>query len=436
MDVQQQGAVLTLDGKERDEQNGELHVWRNLSADTEYVAHIRRPGDQDTILESFVFRTQDENWSEVTNDFPRPVCALRLDEVTKEGRMWNFANPNSPCPTSVNALGFKPDTPNPSFELALNCEKDEGEAWKNQPNFVSLPQEEFNGWLLNKAITIEMWFKPRALSKSQDEAWLCAAQELNGNILGISVANDDRGADDAGRVMLVYQNGSMSSKAQYSSAKNSITAGEWQHVAVVFAPQERKKSTVTWYINGQVSQLHPARQAFPLSGPINCDFVIGTNPQSTSDIADGLIAGFKIYDAALTSDQIQQSLGNFGNFGGKTGEERRVLAAAPTAMAISNGASAAGTSTALSLFHSLNHIVLTTVSAVLLLLVPAIVPTDPQVQPPVQPRPTPTNDPKEPVSFTPNRPLPNSNPGIPIDNGILFLMLTGAMFGFLRLRTA
>lgn len=435
-DMQQQGTALTIDGRESDDHNGECHVWRNLNADSEYVVQLQQSINRRIVRESCAFQTQKENWSASTNDFPRPVYAFKLDGLTDEGRMWNFANPKSSCPTSINEDGFKPDTPTPSFAQALNCEKDEDEAWKDQPNSVHLPRKEFNERFLNKAITIETWFKPRALSEAQDRAWLCAAEDLNGNILGISVANDDRGADDSGRVMFICQNGSTSSKAQYPSAKNSINAGDWQHIAVVFAPHERDKSTVTWYINGQVSQKHSARQASPLSGPIESEFVIGTNPQSTSAIADGLIAGFKVYDVALTSDQIQQSLGNFNNFGTTAGGERMGMAAAPTGMAIANGGSAAGTSTALSLFHSLNHMVQTTVAAGLLLLVPAIVPTDPHVQPPIQPRPTPTNDPKEPVSFTHNRPLPNSNPGIPIDGGILILMLTGTMFGIMRLRTA
>ncbi|SHK42964.1 PEP-CTERM protein-sorting domain-containing protein/Myxococcales GC_trans_RRR domain-containing protein/MYXO-CTERM domain-containing protein [Rubritalea squalenifaciens DSM 18772] len=84
----------------------------------------------------------------------------------------------------------------------------------------------------------------------------------------------------------------------FTSTGTPVASGTWQHVAATFAD-----GVVSMYHNGQLIGSNPASSGFVDENGAN-NFVIGGNSNLTADLFNGLMDEVRIYDTALTEQEI------------------------------------------------------------------------------------------------------------------------------------
>lgn len=87
-------------------------------------------------------------------------------------------------------------------------------------------------------------------------------------------------------------------QADFGSTGTPVQSGVWQHIAVTFV-----NGAVSMYHNGQLIGSTPASSGFTEENVAN-NFVIGGNSNLTSDLFNGRMDEVRIYDSALTQQEI------------------------------------------------------------------------------------------------------------------------------------
>ncbi|MEO1622143.1 MAG: LamG-like jellyroll fold domain-containing protein, partial [Cyanobacteria bacterium J06632_3] len=107
--------------------------------------------------------------------------------------------------------------------------------------------------------------------------------------------------------LLLQTNYGFSDGGQVYSSDASLTAGEWQHVAVTY-----DGSNIRFYIDGQLDSSHAANITFETN---NQALVLGVD-QTASAYFDGAMDDARVYDRALSTEEIGQlAAGETGSAG-------------------------------------------------------------------------------------------------------------------------
>lgn len=298
--------------------------YEGLDPNTTYEVYAGNPIQATGVY----FTTQKENWRTDANEFPEPLYALRLEQF-HSGAMRNFADAQLTGLAFIDGSNGGGATFSGGNSIVVHRVSSsmfsnslsfiDGSAWDSGAgDRVVIPAADITSAFGDSDFTIEMWIKPDEFQALQYHAWLCA-MESGGNFFGISIAKDDGGDSNKGRLRLNWKNNSASEQEKFT-ANDAIELDKWHHVAVTF---ENGANQVKWYVNGVLNATVGASGDPIDSGTtITGDFAIGTSPAFPSCSADCWMNGFKMYDVVLTEEQVQQSMGKFLNWEAALKEQR------------------------------------------------------------------------------------------------------------------
>jgi hypothetical protein len=134
---------------------------------------------------------------------------------------------------------------------------------------------------ITEAITIACWVNPAGLEG--DNGWVARWDNYAFKSSGTSLRFTTPGVRD------------------YTANNTTLVVGEWQHVAVTFAPNQAEGGTI-FYVNGVEGQRMDSTGYGPGAGP----FAIGNN--RWSQFYEGMIDDVRVYDHILTEAEIQGAM--------------------------------------------------------------------------------------------------------------------------------
>ncbi len=170
--------------------------------------------------------------------------------------------------------------------------------------YVSIPAIDLRG---TKAVTVAFWSK-RIYSTAGGHALFEASEDYKRSTTGFALFPDD---DECHGVQA-----SLHGDLGYTSnCYLQPSSGAWHYLAVVFDKSQTNGNEVAFYVDGALQT--PARS---LEASTNTN-TFGDNPiylfsrSGTTDFDSGTIADFRLYNTALTAEQIQQLYNSAGLVG-------------------------------------------------------------------------------------------------------------------------
>src|SRR5271166_2220010 len=167
--------------------------------------------------------------------------------------------------------------------------------------YVSIPKIDLSG---TNAITVALWTN-RTYSTSGGHALFEATRNYNNSTTGFGFFPDDATCDGIQAAL----RGNLGYVANCYSQPSS---GVWHHLAVVFDKSQTGGDQVTLYVDGVLQTVD--RNLYASTNTNN----FGNNPiylfsrAGTSEFNSGIIDDLRIYNGALTAEQIQQIYVNSG----------------------------------------------------------------------------------------------------------------------------
>lgn len=154
-----------------------------------------------------------------------------------------------------------------------------------------------NGTDLNglDAITVSVWVKSDQVGTDQG---IFSTVPTNGHDSHLGMRYDDKGASGGGDDVIKLALTTTEGKVQYESS-SFVQTTEWQHLAMVW---ESGNSPIL-YINGELDT--PTKSGWDIGGKLAevSELTLGQS-QRSSDLWDGAMDEFRVYDQALSSDEI------------------------------------------------------------------------------------------------------------------------------------
>jgi len=158
------------------------------------------------------------------------------------------------------------------------------------PGSDSLPADLFQG-----SFTLSAWINPTRAGNTWQQIF--RAWKEDGNSNDTLFLNNDGTLSWRGRVGGAWAGG------MCETAADAVPAGQWTHVAVT-----GDGTNFRIYVNGVLSQ----ESAFQITDGTNETFYIGGNPAGAGESYAGMVDDLRIYNHALTEDDVRSSMKDQG----------------------------------------------------------------------------------------------------------------------------